>query len=210
MEKKHFSHDHPLLEVECRAELCAGCRSDINGVAFGCKGCSFYLHKFCAKLPRELRDPLLPSYRYELEFYPLIPEPEFHCYRCCHRIYKQGLIYVTYTYDEFVKERVMLHVDCALLFMHPYHEHSLVHINERKLFSAECVACGAKFHENEHEGFSLCGCHECGDAFHKECLDLPAQVKRQVKDPNDLSRYLDVVPWDYNELNRYFCDGCKE
>ncbi|GAB4840940.1 hypothetical protein Ancab_021700 [Ancistrocladus abbreviatus] len=224
MEKKHFSHDHPLLEVECTAELCAGCRSDINGLAFGCKACSFYLHKLCANLPRDLSDPIRIGRfdRVELQFFPSGPGDDyFYCGECEHEGHEQGFAYVRYSCENFflngygdensdqVKKVDKLHVDCALL-KQPYHKHSLAYINERKLFFAECAECGTKFQENEYEGSNLCGCEECGDAFHKKCLDLPEHVETEGTDPSKLNDFLDSVLWDYNDWDHYFCKGCNE
>ncbi|GAB4840972.1 hypothetical protein Ancab_021728 [Ancistrocladus abbreviatus] len=215
MENKQFSHDHPLLEVECTGELCAGCRSDINGLAFGCKGCRFYLHEFCAKLPRKLShlNPLYEDDPFELEFSPSGPGDEsVHCRDCHHRIYEQGFVYVAYSYDGCSDRKIrgMLHVDCALLLMPPYHTHKLVYIWNVKLLSAKCAACGAKFHENECEGINVFACQQCGNAFHRGCLDLPAYIKDQNLHPYQLDSYLDPVPWDYNEWDHYFCDECKK
>ncbi|GAB4840922.1 hypothetical protein Ancab_021682, partial [Ancistrocladus abbreviatus] len=212
MEKQHFSHDHPLRELECTAELCAGCRSDINGLAFGCNACRFYLHKLCANLPRKFGDLWDPDEVFQLQISPSVPGDEyFHCRKCCHCIYEQGFVYVAYGYNKDFDPQIrgMLHVDCALLrYLH--HKHSLVYINERKLFCKECAECGAQFHETEYEVSRLYGCLECGDAFHKECLDLSAQITREINNPHDLSGYWDPVPWDYNEWDYYFFDGCKE
>ncbi|GAB4840926.1 hypothetical protein Ancab_021685 [Ancistrocladus abbreviatus] len=142
MEKKHFSHDHPLLKLGCVAEVCAGCRSDINGLAFGCKRCRFYLHKLCANLPQKLRLSELCR-DLELQIFPSGPGDDyFHCRDCYHRIYEQGFVYVGHIYDSEndyeVEREYMLHVDCALL-RYPYHIHSPVCIEERELFFAECA-----------------------------------------------------------------------
>ncbi|GAB4840756.1 hypothetical protein Ancab_021523 [Ancistrocladus abbreviatus] len=212
MEKKHHCHSHTLLEVECTAELCAGCRSDINGLAFGCMGCRFFLHKLCANLPRTLRDPLSSGRAdwFELQLFRSGPGDDyFHCRDCHHRIYKQGFVYVRQNKAGQVKA-YKLHVDCALL-RHPYHVHLYcpVYFNIRSSFPSECPECGAKFHENEYEGFNLVGCVDCRNTFHRECLE-PALVKRMVKGAHNVTDCLDPVPWNFNEWDHYFCDGCKE
>ncbi|GAB4840738.1 hypothetical protein Ancab_021501 [Ancistrocladus abbreviatus] len=214
MEKEHFSHDHTLLEVECTAELCAGCRSDINGLAFGCIGCRFFLHKLCANLPQLLGEPfsLWGAERLELQLFPLGPGDDYsHCRDCYHRIYEQGFVYVRYTRDENAGQVKVdkLHVDCALL-RHPYHIHSLVYIEKRMLFSAECAECGVKFHENEYKVSNLYGCRGCDCACHEKCLDLSAPLKRMVEGFDNIPGYLDPVSWNFNEWDHYFCDGCKE
>ncbi|GAB4840748.1 hypothetical protein Ancab_021511 [Ancistrocladus abbreviatus] len=209
MARQHFSHDHTLLEVECTAELCAGCRSDINGLAFGCMRCRFFLHKLCANLPRMLRDPvsLGEAGWFQLQLFRSGPGDDyFHCRYCHHRIYEQGFVYARINKDGRVNAD-KLHVDCALS-RHSYHIHNPIFYN-RKLYSSECGECGAKFHENEYEGLNLVGCVDCGNAFHKECLE-PALVKRMVKGAHNVTRRLDPVPWNFNEWDHYFCDGCKE
>ncbi|GAB4840751.1 hypothetical protein Ancab_021514 [Ancistrocladus abbreviatus] len=146
--------------------------------------------------------------RFELQLFPSGPGDDyFHCRDCHHRIYKQGFVYVRKNAGQVKVDR--LHVDCALL-RHPYHIHSLAHIEKRMLFSAECAECGVKLHENEYKGFNLYGCRGCGYAFHEECLnsfDIPKKVLRGF---DNIIGCSNPVPWDFNEWDHYFCDGCKE
>ncbi|GMP40944.1 hypothetical protein CsSME_00011217 [Camellia sinensis var. sinensis] len=62
MELRHFSHEHPLILGEVNddgeAIVCNVCWENISGSAFSCKKCLFFLHKFCAEFPEEMKHPI--------------------------------------------------------------------------------------------------------------------------------------------------------
>ncbi|KAI8028604.1 hypothetical protein LOK49_LG02G01737 [Camellia lanceoleosa] len=62
MELQHFSHEHPLILGEVNddgeAIVCNACWENISGSAFSCKNCLFFLHKFCAEFPEEMKHPI--------------------------------------------------------------------------------------------------------------------------------------------------------
>ncbi|XP_037497920.1 uncharacterized protein LOC105644233 [Jatropha curcas] len=60
---EHFGHIHNLIynEEEINDEknnVCCGCKQLISGPSYNCLKCSFFLHKACAELPREINHPL--------------------------------------------------------------------------------------------------------------------------------------------------------
>ncbi|GMQ11149.1 hypothetical protein CsSME_00053903 [Camellia sinensis var. sinensis] len=64
MELQHWSHKHPLTLSEVKNHdgveiVCNGCLQNITSgsSAYRCTNCLFFLHKLCAKLPRQIKHP---------------------------------------------------------------------------------------------------------------------------------------------------------
>ncbi|KAG6682547.1 hypothetical protein I3842_13G148200 [Carya illinoinensis] len=67
MEIQHFSHEHPLVFIEGVGEneviVCRGCDEPISDAAYKCSQyCSFFLHKSCTELQREIQHPVHPNH----------------------------------------------------------------------------------------------------------------------------------------------------
>ncbi|GAB4840911.1 hypothetical protein Ancab_021671 [Ancistrocladus abbreviatus] len=213
---QHFSHRHPLVELEHTSQLCSGCSTIIDGPSFGCARCEFYLHKHCTELPRELHHPMHPSRPLKLVLsedwssqYPYIHQL---CELCGCGLHKHQQCFAYKCHGGCSSNEcrgIALHAKCALLesLNSLYHKHELIFI--QKKFPANCVACRTEFEfEFECEGTYLYFCCECGDQFHKECIDMPSQVKRD-RHPHDLILYLNPIPENYEE-KKYYCDDCNE
>ncbi|CAA7391194.1 unnamed protein product [Spirodela intermedia] len=80
---QHVSHTHPL-ELSCvqRAPACACCGVQSGGWNYACKGCGFFLHISCAKMPRLIEHPSHPSHALVLLPAPAYPEGSFNCDAC--------------------------------------------------------------------------------------------------------------------------------
>ncbi|KAG2674645.1 hypothetical protein I3760_13G146900 [Carya illinoinensis] len=66
MEIQHFSHEHPLVFIEGAGEneviVCRGCDEPISDAAYKCSQCSFFLHRTCTELQREIQHPVHPNH----------------------------------------------------------------------------------------------------------------------------------------------------
>ncbi|KAK6231358.1 DC1 - like 10 [Theobroma cacao] len=69
---QHFTHDHPLTEVDARTEfVCDGCRTLGVGTRYGCESCDFDLHDHCATCPLELS-----SFMHEHDLKLVVSKPQ--------------------------------------------------------------------------------------------------------------------------------------
>ena len=82
-EIKHFSHEHDLMLTEklLNNQKCDRCVRVILPPFYSCVKCSFFLHEFCANLPKKKRHPL---HQHPLSLLPMKPSKDFRCY-ACHR-----------------------------------------------------------------------------------------------------------------------------
>ncbi|KAG6632279.1 uncharacterized protein LOC122291737 [Carya illinoinensis] len=67
MEIQYFNHEHPLVFIEGVGEneviVCRGCDEPILDAAYKCSQyCSFFLHKSCTELQREIQNPVHPNH----------------------------------------------------------------------------------------------------------------------------------------------------
>ncbi|GAB4840987.1 hypothetical protein Ancab_021743 [Ancistrocladus abbreviatus] len=242
MEIQHSSHKHTLLQLESTTKQdegrisCAGCRLDIDGPAFGCKSCEFYLHKHCVELPSTLSHPFHPNGSLQLK----LCKPYrrmwalYVCKFCNDYVTEPRFVYVcdqACGSEECKLKGFLLHVDCALL------KSSLRHKNHKKhplaayngsVCRVNCAGCGAEFDlcRDDYNTFYvghgtrfpfyeeprdlIYRCLKCGDHFHKECLDTPP-IKSEDRHHcgGNLNLHLKPFPQDYEEKD-YYCDGCGE
>ncbi|GAB4840985.1 hypothetical protein Ancab_021741 [Ancistrocladus abbreviatus] len=237
MEIQHLSHKHPLLQLECTTTQdggrisCAGCRLDIDGPAFGCKECEFYLHEHC---PRpELHHFLHPDGPLQLK----LCKPYrrmwalYMCKLCNYNVTEPRLVYEcdrTCGREECKLKGFLLHVDCALLkpLRHKYHKQHQLVAYDGSVCRVNCTARGAEFdlcsdsdnafHAARSSLFPFSDqprdiiyrCVECDSQFHKECLDT-TPIKRVDRHQCNLKLHLKPFPEDYEERD-YYCDGCGE
>ncbi|KAK6244947.1 hypothetical protein QUC31_011356 [Theobroma cacao] len=69
---QHFTHDHPLTEVDARTEfVCDGFRTLGVGTRYGCESCDFDLHDHCATCPLELS-----SFMHEHDLKLVVSKPQ--------------------------------------------------------------------------------------------------------------------------------------
>uniref|UniRef100_A0A5B6ZCU8 DC1 domain-containing protein n=1 Tax=Davidia involucrata TaxID=16924 RepID=A0A5B6ZCU8_DAVIN len=84
-ERKHFSHRHPLQPCEVPKEdeiTCAICEAALCGPAYGCTTCSFFIHKSCFDIPREIQHKAHPQHPLTLLSSPSYKSGGFSCDAC--------------------------------------------------------------------------------------------------------------------------------
>ncbi|GAB4829644.1 hypothetical protein Ancab_040644 [Ancistrocladus abbreviatus] len=205
MEIHNWLHHCPLHEITVNEGniTCVLCQSLVNGPAYGCEDCRFFLHQDCAKVPQQLLHPL---HQFPLFISPILNGDEFVC-DFCHLTIDLGYFYQCNGHCQF-----KMHVYCAALkpsSHHPRHEHLFVLVKEgRPLNSANCLACGADLCSSSDTPTSYYICWTCNISFHARCFDSP-KVKDLDKHPHPLTLYFDPAPLNYEDKD-YYCDYCEE
>nr|XP_023897934.1 uncharacterized protein LOC112009826 [Quercus suber] len=190
-EIKHFSHEHHLKltdEEVPNNKICDGCgRAILTPSFYRCveSNCSFFLHIFCAKLPKIKRHPL---HQHPLT---LTYRPGFWCEACAQRC--NGLVYYC--------ERCIfvLDVKCSLIsntLTHACHEHPLfLSITN---YDQKCSICGT-------ERYQVFRCTTCEFVLDFKCATLPQTAwYNQHEHPFTLC----YTPED--KSGEYYCDICEE
>ncbi|GAB4840924.1 hypothetical protein Ancab_039656 [Ancistrocladus abbreviatus] len=204
-----------MEEHECTAERCAGCKLDKCDRGISCKKCGSYLHKHRKGWPLEARHPFLPNGSL---WYGLCPGSDTYLCKLCNHIIEEGLAIFMCDGKCSARcndDRVLMHMDCGLLEpsledVHPYHKHPLVFAKANP-YHLRCAACGEKSDNMHEEDVDFYHCLECGDRFHKKCLDMPAQAKHEdLHLRHELTLHWDPIPEDYEEGKDYYCDVCNE
>ncbi|XP_057506732.1 uncharacterized protein LOC130789951 [Actinidia eriantha] len=162
---QHFNHPHPLIfsgekNGDGKEILCNGCCRKISGASYSCKNCSFFLHKFCAKLPVEMKHLMHPEHTLGL----LSKSPRFKCNAC-------GEFSKAFTYScSLCKfELDLVCASRALSIVHERHQHPL--IPQLSPASFECNACGTKDEDVSYQ------CNTCRFWIHESCASLPYTIK---------------------------------
>jgi hypothetical protein len=215
MELQHFSDRHPLIfnedpppRIHGYIDICSGCWEKVSGPHYSCEKCSWFIHKSCAELPRELRHPLHPKHPLLLidaEF----ENPGVKCENC-NRSTARGFIYSCVDCNFNLDRR------CASLpvtIQAETHDHPLTLM--RRSVSFTCDACG-----KEGKGmFYSCG--PCGFWVHLECASFPLTVKhiRHSHPVNLITNSLEVHQSDHRlcqlcvkivdiDYMFYYCSTC--
>ncbi|THG21404.1 hypothetical protein TEA_008500 [Camellia sinensis var. sinensis] len=194
MERQHFSHEHPLILSEVNddgeAIVCNVCWENISGSAFSCKNCSFFLHKFCAEFPEEMKHPI-HAHSLTLQ--------HSGSSRCCDVCYDNihGFTYhcrLCYFH---------LDIKCSVRGQHFGSKHQLMILNEDEKNDVDerlsCYVCLQQITGST----AAYKCTNCSPSiyFHKFCAQLPAEMEHPMHPEHPLA-LLQVVP------NKFRCDGC--
>nr|XP_027066315.1 uncharacterized protein LOC113692145 [Coffea arabica] len=140
---KHFSHEHLLILVKgerdeiVRKSVCYGCQTPILAEpTYSCGKCSFFLHKRCAELPKDISHAMHPQHRLIL-----IDKPPYSGGSCFCNGRQQMWRNFTYHYNPCAFD---LDIICVTIedrkLKHPSHVHALTFKNQRATF--RCHACG--------------------------------------------------------------------
>ncbi|CAK9145905.1 unnamed protein product [Ilex paraguariensis] len=197
---EHSSHDHPLQlfeeqNNECNnylTLLCDGCVQHVSAPFYSCTECNFFLHKYCAALPKEVQHPCNPGHMLVLRKIHYTSK-HIRCGCCSTRT------------NGFVLScdpcNLTLHVRCASLLnsvkAHDAHQHPLVPMS--KLNHGPCNACGDDFNGL---GFK---CDTCRFRLDGYCAMLPRKVRHRG-DKHDLN--LSFPPYTYHR-EEFYCDFCE-
>nr|XP_027083204.1 uncharacterized protein LOC113705525 [Coffea arabica] len=143
---KHFSHEeHPLILCELQKEnddgsidqksaICYGCQEQIlDPAAYCCFACDFFLHKRCAKLPRQITHPMHSQHPLVL-----LGKPPYSSGSCiCDACGQGGWKFFTYHCSRCEFD---LDVSCAILEIKLHcHDHPLRQLKKPAFFW--CDAC---------------------------------------------------------------------
>ncbi|KAM7502594.1 hypothetical protein LguiB_001498 [Lonicera macranthoides] len=198
----HFSHDHQLILFDNEDErnndeiiICKGCLLPVISTPFyGCDQCSFFLHKSCAEVPRELRHPChQKDHQFNLKM-SFISHDKFPCYFC--NIFHNGFRYKCDSCD------FTLGVVCALLpvkIRHEAHDHPLRIQGVEKV----TVCNGCKF--RVRAGL-IYRCHICDYYVDVHCLKLAHKVKHAWDRHLLTLRY----PPYSDHPDEFYCELCDE
>ncbi|CAK9145155.1 unnamed protein product [Ilex paraguariensis] len=199
----HWSHEqHPLIlfnvqnshEMMDDIILCNCCVQAISIPFYSCEECNYFLHLYCANLPRELRHPIIhPTHRLQL----IYDNKFYHLHRCkaCFS-YTNGFFYKCCE-DEGCD--VCLDVRCAFMpsrIAHEAHEHPLFQIESRDI---KCSGCAS------HLGGVKFKCNTCKFVICHGCAPLPRTIKHRW-DPHPFT--LTYPP--FNDLaDEFHCEFCE-
>ncbi|CAL5430895.1 unnamed protein product [Camellia sinensis] len=199
MKLKHAKDEHPLILSEEKNDdrkiFCNGCAQLISGFTYSCRICSFFLHKFCAELPAEIKHPMHPQHPLTLlsrRPIELFVNPSSVQRSLCFKSYVYGCEICGFD----------LELDNALRvhsIEHKSHEHPLSPLLSLALFT--CDACGTK-----HQGISYM-CNTCSFWIHQDCASLPTTFKHGGHGHRLTLAY---SPSDINLKGPRDCRICKE
>lgn len=213
MEIQHFSHmEHPLVFIEGVEEneeiVCTGCDEPISDAAYKCSECSFFLHKSCTELQREIQHPVHPNH-------PLVLIASKH--RICDGCGKDSKSCFFYHCKEC---RFDLDIKCASNWQSSAedgHQHVFLPIFNQIQFT--CNICG----EDRKESARVCSiCQLLVDIFcaqlartiqigaHKDhFLTLIYSLHHQVKEQDDQVLLCKLCYKTVNtKYGAYYCKKC--
>ncbi|KAK1354903.1 hypothetical protein POM88_048159 [Heracleum sosnowskyi] len=207
---KHWAHDEHLLKLITINELndqkadaavddeilllCDGCAKPIGRECdqfYACVPCKYFLHKFCAELPREIEPDAWPGTRL---FADKCNEPYniFFCMFCGGT--GNGIFFTD-------GSSIQIHIGCVALpksLKHEIHPHPLNHINK----NLECRACGNAILPFVH------GCEKCGFYICDGCIMTASTVNhRWDSHPLQLIYEAGMVTTDHEQ--EFNCEYCS-
>lgn len=190
----HFSHDHPLTlcdELKKDRVTCYGCWRKISGMGYLCNQCDFFLHKWCAELPKNLQHPIHPEH--SLTLLSRQPNHTYYCEACDKPL--DGFSYNCKTCH------FNLHAMCASIprtLRNEIHEHSLI-LSKKQPDSTKCASCKYNCRNIVFE------CEICKIVLDLKCALLPHKVKHNCHvDPLILTSLIE------DETDEYYCFACEE
>ncbi|KAJ9174720.1 hypothetical protein P3X46_013335 [Hevea brasiliensis] len=195
MEIQHFLHEHTLKLYE-NSDFddldCSGCGNSLSGQTYGCLGCEFFLHKYCAKLPQEMQHFFHPC--------TLFLTIGFYVCNGCYSHHSGTLGYRCKKCD------FDLDVDCARhptmisegdgdQIQHYSHRHPLKFLATMGDNEALCQICGKLCSETAYN------CSQCNFYLHKSCMHMVPQKTRVFFHPCQLVLLTSCS---------YSCDACQK
>ncbi|KAG4210136.1 hypothetical protein ERO13_A02G025900v2 [Gossypium hirsutum] len=200
-EIKHSYHDHNLRltfsgKTKDDDSQCDGCTRLVSTPFYSCEQCKFFLHKYCAELPKQMPHPF---HKHLLTLSNTHDKNGYSWCSACGRWY-HGFQYQCYEGECSFK----IDIQCMLLsetLKHPsHHEHSLflVHNNQE----TSCSACFVKL---ESEDVAYRCMKRCDFSLDVRCATLPLTAWYKY-DRHPLS----LTYSDDSEPSQHYCDLCEK
>ncbi|KAK1391566.1 hypothetical protein POM88_010622 [Heracleum sosnowskyi] len=182
--------------------LCYGCTKPIrigDDSFYGCVTCKFFLHKFCAELPKMIKHHLWPG----KTFFARSAE-SFICNGC--NVECSGISFSNKKRSSFFSIR--LHVGCMTLpktIKHEAHSHPLEQVYTNR---HNCKAC-REFRSYDSRRF-MYGCKQCEDYYIcTECSILrPGKIEHRW-DPHSLELIYEPGMVENHE-HEFSCEFCSK
>lgn len=193
---QHFTHKHPLAEVDSESVRCGSCgvcnQPVACGWAYHCSSCNYYQHEVCAKNLVSL-SPC--SYSRAQEIQSPVDQTVFlsfaHEKHCIKDVYANKEYKCNHCYTKGYGKRfrcddckVNLHPVCATCptkissFMHPHHD---LELKTRRHLSV-CAICNKKAGSN----IRMYRCKTCKFFVHPACSQLPQHLMHDLHPPHPL------------------------
>ncbi|KAJ8760826.1 hypothetical protein K2173_021864 [Erythroxylum novogranatense] len=198
----HFIHKHTLKLANFVQDLkltCSMCFLFIEGEAYCCVQCEFFLHKSCCDETPQYIQHQFHSHQLELG--------EFHFYGHCDACDFKILDSISYRSHDY---RFHFHITCVKYLTsnlkYKFHEHNLFYFvakdDLRDLnYYLKCKSC----HQYCKESFYRC--IECNLNFHIHCIPIPEKVKG-ICHIHPLT-LMDSVSEDARN-QEYYCHWCEK
>ncbi|TYJ45110.1 hypothetical protein E1A91_A02G033000v1 [Gossypium mustelinum] len=199
-EIKHSYHDHNLRltfsgKTKDDDSQCDGCTRLVSTPFYSCEQCKFFLHKYCAELPKQMPHP----FHKHLLTLTNSRDREGHSWcGACHRPY-QGFSYRCYKGDCSFK----IDIQCMLFsdtLKHPSHEHSLFLVHNNN--GTSCSAC---FKELYPWNVAYRCMKRCDFSLDVGCATLPL-IAWYKYDRHPLT----LTYSDNSEPSQHYCDLCEK
>ncbi|KAF2286145.1 hypothetical protein GH714_010929 [Hevea brasiliensis] len=170
MELEHFSHIHRLIYSENHDErvACCGCKKEISGPNYNCAKCSFFLHKRCAELPREIKHPLHSKHPLALFMASTYPSGQGVCDLCDKSL--DNLVY-NCSLCQFDLDIQCALQPCVTGTSAGNRGHQFIHLIRSIRVPFTCDACGVEGTQSPYL------CTVCQVMVHKKCIDLPKTIR---------------------------------
>ncbi|PKI49173.1 hypothetical protein CRG98_030451 [Punica granatum] len=230
---QHPSHEHGLvlrefsenLGISFKCHICCLC---VEGPAYHCVNCRFFLHKLCAELLPEIQHPCHPQHPLILS-HPRSRNPptlywsSVDLLRCC------GCHFSISEYDTAPIYgcdgcELALHVGCAAATLPPpkdeheqeeekiqhfSHEHPLTSFHVNGPNQIDCRACDQKI------SGPIYGCRSCIFMLHEPCASLPQQILQHPYHPQhpltlraDFEKFPECKACKRQSWFAYHCNEC--
>ncbi|XP_052882356.1 uncharacterized protein LOC108475310 [Gossypium arboreum] len=200
-EIKHSYHDHNLRltfsgKTKDDDSQCDGCMRPISTPFYGCEQCKFFLHKDCAKLPKQMPHPF---HKHLLTLSNTHNEDGYSWCSACDRWY-QGFQYQCCEGDCSFE----IDIECMLLsetLKHPSHdEHSLFLVHNKQ--ETSCSACFKRLDSGDVAYRCM---KRCDFSLDVGCATLPLTAWYKY-DRHPLT----LTYSDDSEPSQLYCDLCEK
>ncbi|XP_047335580.1 uncharacterized protein LOC124939113 [Impatiens glandulifera] len=185
----HDLHQHsPMMIREFResdGHRCSGCTFLLTGIGFACIACEYFkIDVECALLLRGFNHRF-DEHPFVLSYSPVKGIEEYICEICEFDINPRQWFYCCGICDHSIHSECILPIcdhptvvfNQGNFISTPHHCHRLI-LEKSIDVGLSCDCCGKSF----GEGLGGFECFECSFRIHRECADMPQEVKLQLDD----------------------------